>query len=157
MTDRPVLATGGCQCGAVRYALLATPEASLCHGRMCQKATGGPFAALAKIAKTDLVWTRGQPASFHSSPAASRLFCAACGTPLGFSYDDAPHLETTIGSLDRPDLAAPERNFGVESRLAWVARLAPGTLPDNETTTQRDVRSRQHPDHDTPPGWQPPL
>ena len=34
------------------------------------------------------------------------------------------------------------------------------TLPDAttaEATTQRDLRSRQHPDHDTPPGWQPPL
>jgi hypothetical protein len=40
MTDpkQPVL-SGGCQCGAVRYALYAEPEgASVCHCRMCQKA-----------------------------------------------------------------------------------------------------------------------
>ncbi len=158
MTDRPTLATGGCQCGAVRYALLAVPEGSVCHCRMCQKASGGPFAALAKIAKADLVWTRGRPASFRSSPAAWRDFCAACGTPLGFRYDDAPHLETTIGSLDRPDLCPPARNFGVESRLPWIATLAPGTLPEEPTappSAGRDLRSRQHPDHDTSPGWPP--
>ena len=38
--------TGGCQCGAVRYALLAAPsEPHLCHCRMCQKAFGSYFAA----------------------------------------------------------------------------------------------------------------
>jgi hypothetical protein len=35
-TRKPVL-TGGCQCGAVRYALYATPyNAHVCHCRMCQ-------------------------------------------------------------------------------------------------------------------------
>lgn len=160
MSERAVVATGGCQCGAVRYALYAAPEGSVCHCRMCQKATGGFFAALAKVAKADLAWTRGQPASFRSSPAAYRDFCAACGTPLGFRFIEAPHMEVTIGSLDHPDRAPPLMNFGVESRHAFVADLVPGVLPDKLTSESaaagRDLRSRQHPDHDTPPGWQPP-
>ncbi len=41
--------TGGCQCGAVRYALFEMPELTICHCRMCQKAVGGPFAALCKV------------------------------------------------------------------------------------------------------------
>ena len=156
--DRPVLATGGCQCGAVRYALLAVPEVSVCHCRMCQKATGGPFAALAKVMKTDLAWTRGRPTWFRSSPAAARPFCAACGTPLGFCFDDAPHLEVSLGSLDQPARFPPDRQFGVESRLPWMAALAPGTWPETPTATGtpgRDLRSRQHPDHDTPDSWRP--
>ena len=40
--NRQPVATGGCQCGAVRYALYAMPEGSVCHCRMCQKAVGGP-------------------------------------------------------------------------------------------------------------------
>jgi len=160
VSERRVIATGGCQCGAVRYALYAAPEGSLCHCRMCQKATGGLFAALAKIDKANLTWTRGQPATFRSSPAACRDFCAACGTPLTFRFLDAPHMEVTIGSLDRPATVPPKLNFGIESRLPWIADVAPGRLPDTETaqtgTALRDTRSRQHPDCDTPPDWQPP-
>ena len=45
---RKPVATGGCQCGAVRYAFYAPLEnAHVCHCRMCQRATGGVFAALA--------------------------------------------------------------------------------------------------------------
>jgi hypothetical protein len=156
---RPPAATGGCQCGAVRYALYAAPEGSVCHCRMCQKAVGGPFAALAKFAKTDLAWTRGQPASFRSSSASCRDFCAACGTPLTFRYIDAAHMEVTIGSLGVPAAVPPLRNFGTESRLAWVADLVPGRLPDatTEQLATRTIIGRQHPDHDTPADWKPPI
>jgi hypothetical protein len=155
---RAPVAVGGCQCGAVRYALYALPEGSVCHCRMCQKAVGGPFAALAKLAKDDFVWTRGTPAAFRSSPAAQREFCTACGTPLSFRYADAPHMEVTIGSLDDPAAVPPRRNYGVESRLPWIAALAPGQVPDQTTDAlpPRDRLSRQHPDHETPPDWQPP-
>jgi hypothetical protein len=160
VSERKAIATGGCQCGAVRYALYAMPEGSVCHCRMCQKATGGMFAALAKIDKADLAWTRGQPAAFASSPAACRDFCAACGTPLTFRFLEAPHMEVTAGSLDRPELAPPRLNFGVESRLPFIADLVPGRLPDQPTSqpdaASRDVRSRQHPDYDTPPDWKAP-
>ncbi len=127
MTDRSPVMTGGCQCGAVRYALFARPKASFCHCRMCQKAVGGPFAALAKIDKADLAWTRGQPAAYRSSSAAFRDFCAACGTPLTFRFIDAAHMEVTTGSLDRPQDAVPEANFGVESRMPWLAFAVDGT------------------------------
>jgi hypothetical protein len=47
--------TGGCQCGAVRYRLLAPPNhASICHCRMCQKASGGPIMAFARVKKAQL-------------------------------------------------------------------------------------------------------
>jgi hypothetical protein len=159
MPERDPVMTGGCQCGAVRYALFAKPEASLCHCRMCQKAVGGPFAALAKVAKADIAWTRGQPAAYRSSSAAFRDFCAACGTPLTFRFPDAAHMEVTLGSLDRPQDAAPVRHFGVEGRMPWLTEAVTGGLP--ETTTdqnakpERPVRSYQHPDHDTPDGWAP--
>ncbi|HET6306758.1 MAG TPA: GFA family protein [Rhodopila sp.] len=150
--------TGGCQCGAVRYALFAQPESTVCHCRMCQKAVGGPFAALAKVAVGDFVWTRGEPARFQSSSVAERHFCASCGTPLTFHFLDGTAIEVTTGSLDSPALAPATKNFGVEARLPWIGVLVPGALPDSPTAENatRVVVSRQHPDHDTPDGWSPP-
>ena len=154
---RAFVATGGCQCGAVRYALLSAPEGSVCHCRMCQKAVGGPFAALAKLPKADVVWTRGRPAVFRSSASGMRGFCSGCGTPLTFAYDDAAHMEVTIGSLDDPAGAPPKRAFGVESRLRWVADLLPGRLPEtrSDELPARNRTSRQHPDQETTADWKP--
>ena len=85
--------TGGCQCGAVRYALYARPDrVGICHCRMCQKAVGGPFFAWAAVSDSDIAWTRGKPAVFSSSSAADRGFCAHCGTPLIYERARSPHM-----------------------------------------------------------------
>lgn len=146
--------TGGCQCGAVRYALFEAPESTVCHCRMCQKAVGGPFAALSKVKIAHFAWTRGEAAHFNSSSVAERHFCSACGTPLTFHFLDGGSIEVTTGSLDNPGALPPTKNFGVEARLAWIGLLAPGQLPDSPTADNatREVVSLQHPDHDTPNG-----
>ena len=158
-TQNPI--TGGCQCGAVRYALRAPPErVHVCHCRMCQKAVGGPFAALAPVRRESFAWTRGEPGVFMSSSIAQRFFCRNCGTPLGFAYVESPTTSVTIGSLDRPQEVVPTFNCGMESRLAWLDKLAaiPADRTDGVVPAERMARvaSRQHPDHETPPTWRPP-
>ncbi|MBR1127057.1 GFA family protein [Bradyrhizobium iriomotense] len=151
-TSKPVL-TGGCQCGAVRFAVSAAPsKVSICHCRMCQKASGAPFASFADIEKTDFAWTKGTPAAFQSSSIAMRDFCAACGTPLSFRRIDGPRIEIMTGAFDRPDHVVPTRQYGTESRLGWVVGIA--NLP-SQTTQQNygpekmaTIVSHQHPDHD---------
>jgi hypothetical protein len=141
--------TGGCQCGGVRYALFEMPESTVCHCRMCQKAVGGLFAALSKVKTSNFVWTKGNPASFQSSTAAERHFCAACGTPLTFHYLVGDEIEVTTGSLDNPAVVPITKNFGTESRLPWIGLLAPGATPDSRTDdiATRKVVSHQQPDH----------
>ena len=119
---RTPVATGGCQCGAVRYAFYVPLEnAHVCHCRMCQRAVGGLFAALAGSAPENFAWTRGTPAFFASSNLAKRAFCAACGTPLSFKYDTpTARMYATIGSLDHPETVAVMKQYGIESRLPWV-------------------------------------
>src|SRR5271157_489996 len=84
---------------------------------MCQKATGGPFAALAPVRLVDFAWTRGKPAIFDSSNVAYRHYCADCGTPLSFGYRRKAWIDVTIGSLDTPERVPPTRQYGIESRL----------------------------------------
>jgi hypothetical protein len=151
--DTKLLLTGGCQCGAIRFAVTATPvKISICHCRMCQKASGAPFASFADIDKSDFAWTRGQPAAFKSSTIAERDFCAQCGTPLSFRRIDGPRIEIMTGTFDRPDRVIPTRQYGTESRLGWVVGIA--NMP-SQTTLQNygpekmaTIASLQHPDHD---------
>lgn len=145
--------SGGCQCGAVRFALSAPPtKVSICHCRMCQKAVGAPFASFAEIERSDFAWTRGQPATFRSSSIAERGFCRDCGTPLSFGRIDGPRIEILTGAFDKPDRLVPVRQYGSESRLGWVVAIA--NLP-SQTTLQNygpeklsTIVSHQHPDHD---------
>lgn len=136
MTEqRMPLMTGGCQCGAVRYALFAPPgEAEICHCRMCQRATGNLFLASANVKLADLAWTRGEPATWRSSSAAERGFCARCGTPLSFRYLSQDRVAVTIGSLDHPERVRPVRQYGTESRMPWFHELAdlPGTRTEDD-------------------------
>jgi hypothetical protein len=149
--SRQPVHTGGCQCGAVRYALHAAPtNPHVCHCRMCQKAFGNYFAPLAGVKRNELAWVRGNPGVFKSSEAVERGFCRDCGTPLFFRYIDKDRISVSLGSLDDPSRVAPAKQYGIESRLAFVASLAtlPGTRTEDDVPPQERARlaSRQHAD-----------
>src|SRR5690606_14671363 len=91
--------TGGCQCGAVRYRIRSQPRSPMiCHCRTCQRAVGGPFAALVAVPRTDYEPVRGAITVFKSSNAAQRGFCRECGTPLIFDRIDSEWLAVSLGS-----------------------------------------------------------
>jgi hypothetical protein len=154
MNATEIRLTGGCQCGAVRYAI-AEPliQPSICHCRMCQKAFGSIFAPL--VGTRDFVLTRGALAIFKSSDVVERGFCRDCGTPLSFRYLPDGEMNVSIGSLDDPSIARPITQFGLESRIAWVGELddLPGTVTEEEEPADRYAEiaatNHQHPDHDT--------
>jgi hypothetical protein len=145
--------TGGCQCGAIRYAIYGEPyNPHICHCRMCQKAFGSFFAPLVSVKYDDFDWTRGEPGIFKSSEVVERRFCRDCGTPLSYAVAGGDHISVSIGSLDRPATVEPARQFGIESRMPYFAVLH--TLPGSRTEddippdTLTKFASRQHPDHD---------
>ena len=147
--------TGGCQCGALRYAFTGElGKASICHCRMCQKAFGSWGAALVDMPLSDFSWTRGEPAIFRSSSIVSRGFCKNCGTPMFMHDDGDPDIEIAIGTLDNPDNIPPlSKQSAIESRVDWFSTLH--TLPEERMEAYRTpeellkLRSLQHPDHDT--------
>jgi hypothetical protein len=145
--------TGGCQCGAVRFAVTATPLlVCVCHCRMCQKASGGAFMAFARVPADALSWTRGAPCLFRSSSFAERGFCAGCGTPLTYQYTERA-ISLTVGSFDRPELIRPGIQFGIVSRLPWIDELSslPGQVSSALVVSDagEPLVDHQHPDHDT--------
>ena len=148
--------TGGCQCGAVRYALHTWPQhAHICHCRMCQKAFGSYFAPFAGVPGDQFEVTRGEIATFMSSDQAERGFCRDCGTPLTFRYVGRIRIAFSLGSLDNPERVKPEIEIGVESRLPWFGELC--ALPGNRMTVEDEPEiaaaiarsNHQHPDHET--------
>ncbi len=154
--DLAKLLTGGCQCGAVRFACDAPPEnVHVCHCRMCQKAVGGPFAVICPVPKTAFRVTRGTLAWFESSALARRGFCQACGTPLIFDYPEDPGIGVLVGSLDHPDRVPPIVQYGVETKVPWVRHVPdlPGKRLYEEDPKgylpRIKASNRQHPDYDT--------
>jgi hypothetical protein len=159
MDDEPW--TGGCQCGAVRYALTETPaNACICHCRMCQKQFGNLFGAFCDVAPDHFRLSRGEPGWFHSSDEARRGFCRDCGTPLFYRFLSTQRIAVAIGSLDRHSDMKPLFQYGVESREPWFSDLfdlpqlvtgesgnGVGDTPERMEAIRRS--SRQHPDHDT--------
>ena len=116
-------ASGGCQCGAVRYHVTAVLDTShICHCRMCQKAAGNFFAALIGVPRDAITWTRGEPATFNSSDKAARGFCRDCGTPLLYDYLESKHINLTTGSFDDPAQFPPKVQFGLEGPPALFRR-----------------------------------
>jgi hypothetical protein len=109
---------GSCLCGGIRYELDYEPEAiARCHCRLCRKASGSayvavavvPAAALRIIAGTELL----KP--FASSPGKRRVFCANCGSPIYSEADARPGLRRLrIGLLDTP----------LANRKGWHAMTA---------------------------------
>jgi hypothetical protein len=146
--------TGGCQCGQVRYELLTAPDhVSVCHCRMCQKASGGPLMAFARVRKDKLRWTLGQPAAFRSSSLVERNFCSACGTPLTYNMLDGPNISVSVGSLDDPEAVRPVLQYSVERTLSWVPTITslPGKRSEEFITPDLAARfvSYQRCDGDT--------
>ena len=141
--------TGGCQCGAIRFAVSSVSGASICHCRMCQKAYGGLFAPL--VTAKDAKWTRGAPKWFTSSNVAKRAFCKDCGTPL--AYETKYGLELSIGAFDKPHKVAPSVQVNLNDKLDCYDGLS--TLPvksdpsDEWLSFLNSVTSYQHPDHET--------
>ena len=148
-------ASGGCQCGAVRYHVTAVLDTShICHCRMCQKAAGNFFAALIGVPRHALTWTRGNPATFNSSDKAARGFCRYCGTPLTYEYADAPYIDLAICAFDDPAAVPPTMQLAEESRIPWCDDTAglPTRTPEQKAKYAPLMAANpsfQHPDHDT--------
>ena len=116
-------ATGGCLCGAIRYRADGPARStSHCHCAACRRATGGPSLAWAIFDEGRVVFERGAPAIYQSSPGVERGFCPTCGTSLTYRRANRPGLfDVTTASLDDPEAFPPTKEIWCEQRLSWTA------------------------------------
>lgn len=115
-------AAGGCLCGAIRYRITAAPLAtSVCHCRSCRLAAGAPAVAWVVVPRSGLVFDRGEPVAFTSSPGTQRTFCGRCGTSLTYARDGEASIDIHTATLDQPDAFPPDREIWLEEKIAWMA------------------------------------
>ena len=121
----PPLLTGGCACGAIRYAGTAEPLLALnCHCRACQRASGAAFAAIIRLPAAAFTVTKGAP-KFYTVPGdsgnrVSRGFCPECGSPLFSRLSGLPDVVgVRVGSLDDPSCYRPTMDMFVARAQPW--------------------------------------
>ena len=132
MTDSWTLPLkGGCQCGAIRYEIVAPPaRVYVCHCLECRKQSASAFGISVWVRRTDFTLLSGRQ-RFWSRPTDSGrvldcAFCAECGSRLWHEYagGDSKFLTIKGGSLDDPV------DLSVASHV-WVKRKLPGVIiPD---------------------------
>jgi hypothetical protein len=113
--------TGGCLCGAIRFAAGGEPLwIAHCHCASCRRNTGAAMASFVERAR--FRYLQGEPAVYESSPQVWRRFCGNCGTPLVYEAARcADEVHINIGTLDEPARCAPTMHVHVAEQLPWLA------------------------------------
>ena len=114
--------TGGCLCGAVRFAVHGDALlTALCHCSICRRAAGAPAVAWAMYPLDAFRLARGALATYASSPGVERGFCARCGTTLSFTADFLPGLiDLTTATFDDPAELPPQLHMWESKRIPWL-------------------------------------
>src|SRR5690349_9964967 len=100
MTAAAEKLSGGCLCGAVRFAAVAEKrEMDVCHCNMCRRWSGG---VLMTVPCTDVeVADDTQLGVYPSSEWGERAFCRACGSSLFWRQRSGEgHVAVAFPSLD---------------------------------------------------------
>jgi hypothetical protein len=116
--------TGGCACETVRFRLNSDPQdAGWCHCRTCQLNSGSPAMAFATVPFDDYEVIKGKESvkRFASSDFGWRIFCGACGTPLGMHVRHQPDtIDFSVATLDEPERLPPTFHIFYASRIPWA-------------------------------------
>lgn len=128
--------TGGCLCGAVRYAIAADPlVVRTCWCTDCQK-FGAGSATVNVVFPAEAVSLEGTLTDYASTADSGnkmhRGFCPTCGTPVTTASEARPHLMGIRGgTLDDPETAKPHMTIWTRSAPSWAA-IDP-SIPRHET------------------------
>jgi hypothetical protein len=122
LPDFPV--EGGCQCGAVRYRLKASPLSVYnCHCKDCQRFSGAGWS-MSMIVRSQDFEVDGAVVQYRRTADSGNLitmnFCANC---FGWMWNvpASPGIKVArAGTLDDIDWAVPVGNIWTDSKAAWA-------------------------------------
>lgn len=78
------------------------------------------MTSFAGYAAKNVMWTKGKPIAFASSPGVARSFCAACGTPLAYESGERPSdIDLFLGAFDEPEKLPATAHVWTEARIPW--------------------------------------
>ncbi len=118
--------TGGCQCGAIRYACQGAPTvAYCCHCTDCQRQSSSAFGISVWFPAETFTLTRGAPGIWTtqggSGAAKHCAFCPNCGTRIYHIAADTPDsFSVKGGTLDMIRDITPVGHIWVRSALPWI-------------------------------------
>ncbi len=114
---------GGCLCGRVRYRISGElANATCCHCRSCQRASGAPYVPWVSVPARHLEITKGALTTCHSSAHVTRGFCGECGSPITYANANEPDsIDVTVVTLDDPGAAPPTSHIWVSHKLPWIS------------------------------------
>ena len=119
-------ATGGCLCGAIRYAVSAPLKNVIaCHCTHCRKISGAGSSHNAAIPSSAMTVTAGKPAMYadtaNSGNRLNRFFCADCGSSLYSRREKVPEMTILkVGTLDDASGLKLAMNIWTDSALPWM-------------------------------------
>lgn len=105
--------TGGCACGAIRYAITAEPLFSNhCQCRDCQRESGSGHGSYMTFPRDGVTLTgeaKHWDMTGDSGNVKTRGFCATCGLPVYLTFAAIPDIFTIrAASLDEPARYKPQ-------------------------------------------------
>jgi hypothetical protein len=125
MSEAAQKQTGGCHCGAARFAFNASPTATFyCHCSDCQRTTGSPFSVELMVPSGGFE-VMGKLATYtvtgDSGSAVHRRSCARCASGLFLECDADPgFVFLKAGALDDARGVEPEMHIFVSAKQPWV-------------------------------------
>lgn len=146
MRPRPALPmTGGCSCGAIRYAIASFPLLLYsCNCNNCQRATGSAFALNMPVLAKDFQIVQGAPKAWrHLSPSGAAVISWFCGDCSGRLYGDREgrlHIvNVRAGTLDDTSWLVPVAHTFMGNAQPWFvppagAECHEAAAPDLQAT-----------------------
>ena len=98
----------------------------VCHCTDCQRQGGSAFSTMARVPRSDLTFTNGEPSSYkggatESGDTAEILFCGRCGSPIATSLASQPDLLLLkTGTLEDTSWFQPQFHVWTDHKQQWV-------------------------------------